>query len=770
MFATATTADRTKLEHIADVTGVRWRSEDGEACIISLSDGVTAHGQTDSENFLPGVTYRFMGRWKHNPKYGDQFHFDTFVVESQSGEVGVVEYLTMTCPGIGRGTAKKLWNAYQGAAVQVLRETPGRVVDDGLLSDGEAMTASHALNENKARERTRIALYDLLKGKGFHGKIQDQLIDLYGAKAPAVIRKDPFKMRGMAGAGFKRCDKLWIELGKSPRRLRRQMYAAIEAIRQDRAGHTWLTAQRAMECCQEALGFDARPTQALKMGLRCKKLSHHIENGVHWITLAERNEDERSISTSIKRLTNSVSRWPKLMLASGGEVSPSEHQIEEISNATASPVGVFIGGPGSGKTFTLAFLLREVVERFGKDTVAVCAPTGKAAVRATESLKSLGLSIKASTIHSLLQMGPGGGNFLHGLDHPLPHRFIIVDESSMIDASLMASLLEACTAGTHVLFIGDPYQLPPVGVGAPLRDIIAANVATGELVEIRRNAGRIVHACQSVKAGRAIEWSAKIDLEAGENLKLVNVQSSQIVSVVSQVLAGLDKFDPVWQTQIVVGLNDKGNCSRVLLNGVLQNQLNPHGRTAPRCKFRVGDKIICLKNAQLKQCFPKSTRMTPYEREDVRSYKEGGLMTGDQTGYTANGEIGRVIAVGDGHCVATFNDGETLVKIGARAGQVSEGTGDTIGGDSDFDLAYAVTCHKLQGSEAPFVIVVADDAATSIATREWWYTAISRSKDMCVVIGPESTVAKQALRESTVRRKTFLRERITKAMLPAPPA
>lgn len=770
-----TAKDRTAQEHLAQVVSVRWQSEDNEFCILSLSGGVTAHGQTDPKHFVPGVIYRFMGRWKHNPKYGDQFHFDTYVADSPAGKVGVVEYLSTICHGIGRRLAERLWEQYGGLAVHVLREDPSRVADDNILEFQEAHNASIQLTDNKAKEATRIALFDILKGRGFHGKLQDNAILKWGAKAPQVIRKDPFQLMGMGGAGFKRCDKLWLDLGLSPKRLRRQMYASMEAIRNDRAGHTWLTVDRARECCMEAVGPDARPGMALKMGLRTKRLSHHVDDdGRGWITLVDRNESERSIADSIRRLTKLTGvSWPHVMIGGAGEVSPSEHQLEQLRLATASRVGIFVGGPGSGKTFTLAFLLRDVIERYGKEAVAVCAPTGKAAVRATESLSSLGLTIRATTIHSLLEIGKtdllgGKFTFQRCLGNPLPQKFIVVDESSMIDADLMASLLSACASGTHVLFIGDPYQLPPVGVGAPLRDMIAAGVATGELTEIRRNAGRIVHACQAIKTGQQIEWSPKMDLEAGENLKIVNVASSSIMDVVRDILNNLDRFDCVWETQVIVGLNEKGACSRTILNEQLQNLLNPTGRTATRCKFRVGDKIICLKNAQLKLCCPARVNLKDWELEDAKNYKDVvPLASFDAiTGYTANGEIGRVVAVSDGQCVATFNNGQSLVKFGARSSFVNEGTGEKTGGDTDFDLAYAVTCHKLQGSEAPFVIIVADEAASQVATREWWYTAISRAKSMCVVVGPCSVVDRQVVKESTTRRKTFLRERIIEATEP----
>ena len=418
-------------------------------------------------------------------------------------------------------------------------------------------------------------------------------------------------------------------------------------------------------------------------------------------------------------------------------------------------------------THSLSFLLKQLIETHGEDAVAVCAPTGKAAVRATQSLQARGISIRASTIHQLLEIGRnghdgGGWGFMRNRDNPLEQQFVIVDESSMIDTNLMADVLDACGTGTHILFVGDPYQLPPVGHGAPLRDMLAAGVPHGELTEVRRNAGRIVHACSDIKAGRPVTWSESVDLDSGENLRLVECGSTETANLVCDLLTqGVKGFHPVWQTQVIVGLNDRGSCSRTELNGRLQKLLNPDGVSHPKCKFWSGDKVICLKNTFLRPCVPTiNGPMLPIQATDAGFYRD--LNDKELQVYVANGEIGRVVAVGDGSCVCRFGESDTLVRVGAKRGKSDDDAGSEGGGgsDSDFDLGYAVTCHKCQGSESPCVIVVADDSAGAVATREWWYTAISRASKLCVVVGPRMVVAKQSAKQSLVKRKTFLRELI----------
>ena len=831
--------DQSKTEHVSSVAEARNPVPDSDFCIITFGDGRKGCGEGDATKFLPGVKYRFLGRWRSNSKWGDQFAFDTFVIHSPGGETGVIAYLTATCDNIGEKLARKLWDKYGGHACRILREEPATVAADGILTADVAQAASAQLGQNKALEHTHVEIFNLLKGSGIYSKAYSQCVELWGIDAPSVIRRDPFKLMGMPGAGFKRCDKLWMGLGLPPLRLKRQLYASMEAIRNDRTGHTWLSQDQAKQCCVDAVGsIGARPDDALELGIRARRITARQDGGgALWITLAQRQRDEQAIAFAVRRLCHSgKTNWPVVMAAAGGESGPSDHQLTELRKATALPVGIFIGGPGSGKTHTLSYLLRDLVESHGSMSVAVCAPTGKAANRATQSLKARGLDIRATTIHSLLgikRKGGGGdadGGFDHDRDNPLFPQFIIVDETSMVNTSLMARLIDACAPGlhvpeqqeqtfqcgelvparclrchralrdeeskrigygpecrkkvnpahyrpvmdeithevvnipyrpeinipgTHILFIGDPYQLPPVGHGAPLRDMIAAGIPVGELTEIRRNAGRIVSTCKAIKEGRPIEWSPTVDLAAGENLRLIDCPSNEVADVLSDVMGrGIRGFHSVWQTQVIVAMNDKGDCSRAALNNRLQKLLNPDGTGHAKSRFRTGDKIICLKNTWLKPCAHHLGN--ELDSANYRNLSGGGEV------FTANGEIGRIVAVGPDSCVAQFGESPTMFQINTKGKPDDEGGAGS--GESSFDLAYAVTCHKLQGSSAPCVVIVADDAASGMATFEWWYTAFSRGESLVVVIGPGAVVAKQAAKVATVKRKTFLKEAIVEAI------
>lgn len=304
MAAASVARDRTKTEHIATVRGVKWAAPDGSACILNLTDDYTAHGACDASEFIAGSQYRFFGRWKNHPKWGDQFHFTSHAVHSLGGRVGVSAYLCKYCDGIGERTAGRLYDKFGSDAVRVLREEPHRVVAEKIMGDEAARCASQQLEAEKHLEGTRIELFELFKGRGFHGRIVQQCITKWGAKAPSMVRRDPFKLLGLAGAGFKRCDGLWNAVGLPLHRLKRQMYAASQLIAGERDGHTWVSGERAAEYVIEAIGgIFADPFRALRLGIRSGRLRARKDAGGDvWVAVTTRAEAEQRIADNIKRL------------------------------------------------------------------------------------------------------------------------------------------------------------------------------------------------------------------------------------------------------------------------------------------------------------------------------------------------------------------------------------------------------------------------------------------------------------------------------------
>lgn len=785
--------DRTKTEHVAEVRRVVFENPSGPFVILELADGYTALGPATIEDFEARTQYRFLGRWENDPARGYRFRFSAWVVHAIGSRTGVIKYLVTLCHGIGQKTAVKLWDTYRERAIDTLRDDPARCAAECGIDLVTAQAASAELIEDKRFQNTKVELNGLFAGRGFHGKLIDESIIRWGVRAGEVIRANPFRMLGMSGAGFKRCDKLYTDLGLNPKALKRQVYCLLHAISIDRSGHTWFDSFN-LECKLQEYIPDAEPERAFKLAIRAGMLSEYFDDcDRRWLTTRFRAYAEEQIATHTKRLSQARSLWPIARVPVSqveGDKLPSAHQVEQLARATTGTVGLFCGGPGTGKSHTLAYLIREILAEFGRESVLALAPTGKAAVRMSQSLASAGVELATSTIHSALMKCGAMSRSDHdddfdGSDRPgkLLSRFLFIDETSMVDANLLAVLLGALPTGSHVLFIGDPHQLPPVGHGSPLRDLIAfGGIPYGELVEVRRNAGQIVHACQRIKAGEPYETSERFDLEATPPANLMHNEArteDDAVGLLEYTLRNLRSFDPTWQTQVIVARNKGGVVTRKELNTRLQQLLNPDGHTVKPNPFRVGDKIVCLKN-----CWQTAVQLYADERNayrpdeflrDAANYEtvymptgvsgwDRGVKTTPREVYIANGEIGRVIAVGPKLLIAFFSDGEFAVRIPMgntrdENDQVDE-KDDESGRGCNFDLGYALTCHKLQGSEAPLVIVMADAAGGGVAGREWWYTAISRASRACLTIGQRAAIDKQRQRVATTNRKTFLVERL----------
>jgi exodeoxyribonuclease V alpha subunit len=400
-------------------------------------------------------------------------------------------------------------------------------------------------------------------------------------------------------------------------------------------------------------------------------------------------------------------------------------------------IALLTGFPGTGKTVTLS----QVARSFDPSTTFCCAPTGRAAQRMSEALAESRLSLTATTIHSLL--GPDrnghdkkGWGFRHNKFNRLPAKTVIADEMSMVDNSTFNALVTALPDDCQLILIGDPNQLPPVGVGAALRDMInSAVIPHAKLTKVHRYAGRIAHVCQSINQGRRWQPSPALDEnpDAGEfgpeNLKHMERKTpSDCIDAMEATIDAMIKrrgYDPMNDIQVLCSRNDQGPLNRVELNKRLQHMLNPDGEKMDGVPFRVGDKIMCLQNG--------------YRESFAR---DGAEKLGQL--YVANGEIGTVVQIGKKDVLCRINGAHIKFPKGAW--------------DNQLTLSYAITVWKAQGGGFPVCIHMIDEGRN--VDRSLIYTSLSRSKRLCCTIGKLTVLHQQCERVLLEDRKTLLSERL----------
>jgi hypothetical protein len=504
-----------------------------------------------------------------------------------------------------------------------------------------------------------------------------------------------------------------------------------------------------------------------------------------------------------------VSLWPDPNDIEG----ISDHQRANVGNALMGRIGILGGSPGTGKTYTLAAIIKAMYQSglVSLHQIGIGAPTGKAAVRLTEALQAAGLPVRARTWHSLLGVGgqgetdSGEWSFQHNEKCPWPFKVVFGDESSMLPINMMAAILKARAPGCHMLFVGDVNQLPPVGNGAPFRDMIAAKLPYGELRKIERNSGGIVEACAAIRDEQP--WIE--DYQDGNKNLLITGESdaeSQLDRVMSLIYEASEAgSDAIWDIQVLTAVNQRSKLSRAAINLKLQDSLNPNPKI-DGTPFRVNDKIVCLKNGFYKSIKPIRVAPGRWEERTIKTPKpadwESFIATYvpgvdgdddryfayfsdeeisdfivDPTGeyidtneegevYVANGELGEVQSIEPKHLTVRLEHPERLIQVPrGRSEKKDDDEEATASTGCHWDLGYALSVHKFQGSEQKIVIVLLDDypGARMVCDRAWTYTSISRAKDRCFLVGTPRLAERFCKVQKMNGRKTFLANRIALA-------
>lgn len=668
--------------------------------------------------------YRFRGDWSEHPRYGRQFKFVHFQAEIPQTTDGIYRYLVKIAKWVGPETGKRIIEAFGEQTLEVLKHDPLSVAKNikGITIE-RAEEISDTLLENENIESVHIELEGLLGGHHLPKKTISQLIQKYKSNASAKLRQDPYILQTIRGIGFPSADRVALATGIDPESEARRSAATIHVLKDaaESQGHVWLHLEKYEEKLQTLIGIPSDGIAARTPGVL-------LDNGM--VALEELAFDEQDVAGIISMLLNKEIAKPAVTDLAG--LAPDQQNA--LIRALGQKVFILTGAPGTGKTFTLQRMIREFDEQ--GSVVKLAAPTGKAAKRMSEVIGR-----PACTIHRLLEPEPYPTPeglrfaFTRGPGNPIQANVVVVDEFSMVDISLAASLLRALDAGTRLIIVGDHYQLPSVGPGSVLRDLLVAGLPSFELTEIKRNTGDIVQACHAIKDGRPVSPSPTLDPEKGLNLRHIEEQDpiriQEIIRdlVVNRLPQRPEGYNPVWDVQVLSPMNEKTLLSCSHLNEILQQSLNPMGREVSGTPFRIGDKVIQRKNESIGEVFVVNGdlgTLTFYDDQEKR-----GRFGSRKPTYKLTVE---------------FQDPDREVLIPAK--------------DHHLALAYCLTIHKMQGSEAPVIIIPVHQSFGGFFNRELIYTAISRARDICITVGQWGALEQAAARIGNNRRITRLQELI----------
>jgi exodeoxyribonuclease V alpha subunit len=520
-----------------------------------------------------------------------------------------------------------------------------------------------------------------------------------------TIREDPYSLIQIEGVGFVRADTIAMASDVPPESDRRAQAAAYYLLGEaERRGHTHLPTENLLGEVTRLL--DSRPEHSVIVdapGL--------IEEDDRVYRLATRDREVRTASDLKERAAEepALDHEPDLP----EDESLTGEQWQAVSGAFAARVSIVTGGPGVGKTVCTRAIVTEA--RAANLRIALCAPTGRAARRLREATGH-----EAGTIHRLLEWRPGSEpTFKPG--HPLPVELLVVDEASMINLHMADVLLGGIGHNTHIVLVGDADQLPPIGAGKPFADLIESGIVpVTRLTHIFRQAARsmITTAAHEVNLGQTPHLEPGKDQERDfhfvERQTPARCRDAVVEMVGERVEAGLG-LDPIRDAQVLAPVY-RGEAGIDELNRRLQERLNPKGRPAVAERFRIGDRLIQTRNSH-----------------------ELGLM---------NGTICFLIEddPDDEVAVVETDDGETVFVPYDEAG--------------DLKLAYAISVHKSQGCEIPVVVFVCSRSSSGMLTRPLIYTAITRAKKMCVIVGDRPALESGVRRDESGRRHSSLARRL----------
>jgi len=696
--------------------------------VSGYADPVTIVGSLMSPT--PGEMLRVKGNWLDHPRFGRQFKVITHRPVLPATASGIKKYLgSGLIKGIGPVMASRIVKEFGDQTLDVIEKRPETLMKIGGIGPKRIEMIERAWKEQKEIREVMIFLQE----NGVSPAYATKIFKRYGWDSIAVVSKNPYRLAtDIFGIGFLTADKIARKMGfekSAPVRAEAGVLYVLNQLAEE--GHVYYPYESLMEKCKETLEVDGDVvaqgigTMAFEGKIVIEDLNQDFEAfrpNQKAVYLKHFHVSETGIAHHLSRLLASPRRIRKvdvdkaIMWVQGKiNLKLAPKQAEAVKKAVSEKTMVITGGPGTGKTTIINAVIRIYRELGAK--ILLAAPTGRAAKRMSEAT-----GYPARTIHRMLEFSPHKGGFQRDQDHPLEVDVLILDETSMIDTVLMYHLLKAVPSKASVIMVGDVNQLPSVGAGSVLKDIIRSKaVPVVKLTDIFRQAGasRIVVNAHRINGGLLPELSSgRTSLEDFYFIEQEDAEQALkiVLELVCERIPRRFQLDPLEDIQVLSPMH-KGTLGTDNLNRELQAALNPSKKAMARGDraFRLKDKVMQIRNNYEKEVF--------------------------------NGDIGRITAIDleNQELTVTF-DGMPVPYDASELDEIMQ--------------AYAISVHKSQGSEYPAVIIPVLGQHYLLLQRNLIYTAVTRAKKLVVMVGSKKALATGIKNDKIMRRYTYLAERV----------
>ena len=690
-----------------------------------------------------GETIEVSGEWVDHPTYGVQLKVLNYEIIEPTDILDMERYLASgAIKGIGPSTAKKIIKYFGEDTFRIIEEEPERLSEIKGITERKAISIATQMSER--HELRNVVMF--MQKYGISNSMAIKLYDEYGSQIKSIILNNPYKLaREVNGIGFKRADEIAAKTGVKLDSEFRIQCGIIHCLKEASTdGHTYLPREELIRSAYELLGVCESDIERQLDELKIERQLIEVKSEDRLnIYLSEYYQIEKNCAVKLLTLTRysdriSASELDREIKSIESELNIELHDLQREAVIKALSEGLFIltGGPGTGKTTTIKSIISGLERRNLRFVLA--APTGRAAKRMSETT-----GYEASTIHRLLSIKHNpeeraDAYFEMNEDNPLDVDAVIIDEASMVDIFLFNSLLKAISPGCKLIVVGDSNQLPSVGPGQVLKDMLDSGVCPNvELKYIFRqsNESHIVTYAHMINNGEQIDFTTKYEdffLLKRDNYEEIR---QALLYLICEKLPKHFNTSPM-QIQVLTPMK-KGALGVWELNRILQECINPPSDKKVELEygeniFRVGDKVMQTKNN--------------YDMEwDIMST------------YGISAQRGKGVFNGDIGIIDHINKPSRLIRITFDDGREAEYSYETL---EELELAYAITIHKSQGSEYPVVIMPLLGGPRSLLYRNLLYTGVTRAKDCVVILGSENTVKEMIRCENENRRYTGLAARI----------